>query len=538
MAGDDGSATPPTAGSGRSPGAARTDGGASTPAYRLPPPGATPTRVLAVSGETAGASPAETLAAVDDRLDPDRVLAVPPKPSQVVPLAGRALSTPVITRTGVRVEMFASPATGVALVVPPNVEELSASPAETLDREGLPETPSGSADEWGVHLVSDRLALEVDRHDRSATVRGVEAYLNAVGEGWTGDAVTHLSTALRPGYETTVEARDETVRVVGVGESRARLGAAVREGDPAVARLDLYANGVVDAASVTPTEFGLRSLRGVGRSRAETLREAGYTTVEEVAAARTRELASHDGVGTTAAAEIRTRAEARATGTVRPIEDRSLPDGDPVYVDLETDGLAPTTAWLIGVLDGDPEDGDYMAFRQRDPTDRRTHLTAFLDWLTGAQADRPVVAYNGLGFDFPTLRRLVQEHCPAYRDAWESVYTFDPYHWAVTEGNAALPGRTDRLEDVATALGWRPFTRGVDGRRVAEVWVEWEQAVLEASDPSAVADPDWERLEAYCEDDVRALATVYEALNDAVRLETASTPTGSDTAQGSLGDFT
>ncbi|MFT4950132.1 MAG: hypothetical protein ACI9CA_002277, partial [Natronomonas sp.] len=50
-------------------------------------------------------------------------------------------------------------------------------------------------------------------------------------------------------------------------------------------------------------------------------------------------------------------------------------------------------------------------------------------------------------------------------------------------------------------------------------------------------EPDWDRLEAYCEDDVRALATVYEAIDDAPVRSTASGSGAAGGRQGSLSDF-
>jgi uncharacterized protein YprB with RNaseH-like and TPR domain len=191
------------------------------------------------------------------------------------------------------------------------------------------------------------------------------------------------------------------------------------------------------------------------------------------------------------------------------------------------------------VLDGGPDDGRYLAFREDDPRKPTDHLSAFLTWLTGSAAGRPVVAWNGYGFDFGVIREQVREHCPDRLEEWTDVYRFDPLYWARNQGNAALPGRSNRLEDVAGALGWTPGTVGMDGGTVAEIYVDWRDRVERTDDGSATVEPpDWDRLEAYCEDDVRALATIYGAMERAARRPPETTsPTGAGSRQGSLSDF-
>lgn len=59
------------------------------------------------------------------------------------------------------------------------------------------------------------------------------------------------------------------------------------------------------------------------------------------------------------------------------------------------------------------------------------------------------------------------------------------------------------------------------------------------ADRSPATEPDWERLKAYCEDDVRALAVVYEALADGGRIVSADEPArdANETTQRSLSDW-
>lgn len=105
--------------------------------------------------------------------------------------------------------------------------------------------------------------------------------------------------------------------------------------------------------------------------------------------------------------------------------------------------------------------------------------------------------------------------------------------------NTVLPGRNNKLETVAEALGWEPQTTGIDGAAVGELYSAYQREWFATADPTSVTEPDWDRLEAYCEDDVRALATIYDALEEAARREPGSTsPTGNSSTQGSLSDFT
>jgi uncharacterized protein YprB with RNaseH-like and TPR domain len=255
--------------------------------------------------------------------------------------------------------------------------------------------------------------------------------------------------------------------------------------------------------------------------------------VDEVRAASRSDLARVADVGQATARTIATAAEATATETVVRTSRESLPDGEPIYVDIETDGLAASVAWLVGVLDGNAENGSYYPFRQRSLGAPGDHLEAFLTWLAGTARNRPVVAWNGYGFDFDILAEQIRTHCPERVETWERRYTFDPLYWARNQTNAALPGRTNRLEHVAGALGWKGQTTGIDGETAARVYTRWRDRMTSTADPGAVTDPDWDRLESYCEDDVRALATVWEAI------ESAPAGSGSESTgrQGLLSDF-
>ncbi len=488
----------------------------------LPPPGGAPVRVFGLSGAVVRRHHPDTLGALVDAADPDVVVAAPPE-STVVSSLGHDVDPPVLTPgRGVAPAVASGPDDGV-------VVSLTADD----DTEALLDATGGTAPRC---VVSDALSLSVDPYERSTAVEGLADYRERLPDPWHA-AAAHVVTTLRAGHETTVTGPTGPLSLVGVGTTTARLGAGVdsRVGDPTV--VSVYSNGAVTTEPVDPESVGLRGVRDVGPARAETLREGGYTTVGDLARARAPDIADLGGFGRSTARSIRAAARAVTDRTVVSTGDGALPRGDPVFVDVETDGLEASTAWLVGVLDGGPEDGRYLAFRQRDPDDT-SHLEGFLTWLTGSAAGRPVVAWNGYQFDFPVIADQLRQHCPDQHQAWADTYQFDPLYWARDQGNAALPGRSNRLEAVAGALGWEPATAGLDGQTVAEVYVAWRTAVERAADPAAVDPPAWRRLERYCEDDVRALATIYDELRAAAgRDATAETAQGGNGRQGSLSDF-
>ena len=521
-----------------------TDGGrAELQLPALPPPGETPTRVLAVSGAAVNRSHRGTISAMVDSLSPDVVVATELQARVVGPALRRECDVDILeVGTGMRPDVSGGDRGDcVVIALPMGNEPLNPEQIRTQVKR------SSGGDESGdltaatqICVVNQTVSLSVDPYARSATLDGVSNYRSRVpDQWWTGDTI-HLSTALRAGFTTTRGQKDAgKARFVGIGTSDADLGVGTTAETTQAALVAVYSNGAIDVSEVDPQEFGLRGVPEVGPSRVETLRDAGINTVGELADTPLRQLSELSGLGRTSAATVRTAAEARATNAVRPTGDDSLPNQEPVFLDIETDGLNPSTAWLIGVLDGGPEDGHYMSFREQAVGDG-SHLKAFMTWLTGAAAGRPVVAWNGYGFDFPVITEQLQQHHPDLVEAWTDRYQFDALWWAREKngGNAALPGRTNKLEHVAEALGWEPSTNGIDGATVAKLYTAYRSQVAGETAAGTVAEPDWERLEQYCEDDVRALATIYEHLETAARQDSETkTPTGENSSQGSLADF-
>jgi len=373
------------------------------------------------------------------------------------------------------------------------------------------------------YVVSGLLELDVDTTVLSASLMGREEYIKALSPKQLNGEYIHISTQLPADYRR--EWGDLTV--VGAG---AEAGYA----DTPLVALDCRVDGRVLTHTLKPNRLGLRALGGVGTKRAQRLRDAGYTTRDEVADTETLTLADIHGLGQTTAERIQQSARAIARGEVVCQSEEPLPNGDPIYIDIETDGLNPTITWLVGVLDGSANDGNYMPFIQTDPDEPGRAIEDFMAWYTANASHRPLVAYRGWKFDFSVIHDHIIEYCPHYEDDWTSSYRFDPYQWAVEDGNAILPGRTNQLEDVGTALGYDRAETGLTGAAVARAYRQW------MADRSPETELDWKRFKTYCEDDVRALATIYETLEESSRIISIDEPSrdvSETTTQGSLSDW-
>lgn len=401
---------------------------------------------------------------------------------------------------------------GVQFVFAPEVADLQ----NVTDAEGETLDP-----EKRTIVLSPALELDIDTTSLSTELVGREAYVEALDPDALSGEYVHVSTRLPASYRQ----RWNGLSVVGAGVD---AGA----GDTPLVALDCRADGQLLTRELRPDRLGLRALSGVGETRARRLRRAGITDREQLASAEITNIATVEGVGHTTAERIQASARALARGEVVRESDATLPDGDPVFVDIETDGLNPTITWLIGVLDGQR----YMPFIQRDPDEPGRAIEDFMAWYTANAARRPLVAYRGWGFDFEVLHEHILEYCPHYADDWERSYRFDPYHWAVEQGNAVLPGRTNKLEDVARALGYERAEGDLTGAAVARTYRQWM---------TGGAEPEWERFKRYCEDDVRALALVYETLQDSSRIvstaaesdESRDGRNSTETTQGTLSDW-
>lgn len=295
-------------------------------------------------------------------------------------------------------------------------------------------------------LLSDCLSLSIDLVNLDARLDGLGGYRTPLDAyGMTG-AFTHLTTKATPEYRSVWAGVDVQGVMPGASEQQG-----IAQAD--VAHFDLQSGGIVGAKTRQLKRFGLTAADQVGRVRVTTLRNTGIQSRADLATASVHEISTLDGFGQKTARTAIESPQVIEQGEIRKAPGANLPEAQPIFIDIETDGLNPTMIWLIGVL-VPGEDGQYMSFLETDPSQPAVALEAFLSWLVANGKGRPIVAYNGWNFDFPVLTEHIADHCAQYLDFWESTYRFDLYDWAVNKKNAILPGLTNKLEDVALALGW------------------------------------------------------------------------------------
>jgi uncharacterized protein YprB with RNaseH-like and TPR domain len=474
---------------------------------------------------------ATALRDVLEYFDPDLVYVVRESSDvRVVSRLRRAFDGPVVAASGpadVRTETVA----GVSFVFSNSAALLDDASAD-----------ASTAD----FVVCDDIEPTTDTVALEATLAGREPLAEFAARA--SGSPTVLTGSLEASYDhvwdVAVDDQPVGLPVRGVAPLR-------RSGAAELACLTCDRGGSVAVSSVPADRFGLRALAGVGPTTAARLRENGYETRGAVAEAAEADLRSLSGIGTATARDLVQSARALADSQVIRRTGEAVPpaagSATPLFVDIETDGLQPTIIWLIGVYD--PGHDEYVDFVDTDPSrdEPGAATREFVSWLAAEYDSPSLVAWNGHGFDYEHLERFVASHVPEYHDFWrDHVSTYDPYDWAVRRDNAVLPGRTNRLEDVAEALGCdrTGATAALDGKTLAER----VRRLLEGSrsrrsetdsDSDAGSEIDWDTARRYCEADVRELAAVYDAIRAAPpeRVETTAETGDGSTTQTGLADF-
>ncbi|QRV15360.1 ribonuclease H-like domain-containing protein [Haloterrigena salifodinae] len=481
-------------------------------------------RLLALPPSALADRPVATLEDIDRTLEPDAIWVLgPAREPQAFARARSAFDAPAFHPP---LETGGNEPVHRHVIADGDGAELEIAVAQSL--RALRSDPEAASSTLGdgddrTALVCDDVATTVRPTALETSLEGAETLASAFPAG----TVTTVLTGSEPAeYDELWHLEPDTGTVRGVDhELRAEVGpldedcVSVRvhgagpvEGygrSRSIAVLTLTDDGVERVETHDVTDFGLEAVSGIGPKTAERLAERGVTTREELLETPLETLAGLPNVGRDGARTMHQHATVLETGEPRRLTDESLPGADwsppPLCVDIETDGLSPTIIWQIGVYD--PIADTYRAFVERDdPTDPGSVLEAFCDWLLGMHPNRALLTWNGWGFDYRHLGAFIAKHVPYYADEWESIPKFDLYLWAVKSDNALLPGRTNKLEAVADALGYEDAETGLDGAATAAAYQRFIRTGAEL---------EWDRHEAYCEDDCRALWHVYERLQDA-----------------------
>jgi uncharacterized protein YprB with RNaseH-like and TPR domain len=382
------------------------------------------------------------------------------------------------------------------------------------------------------YVICDEIKTSRDSVTIDASLNGLEHL--ARFQHRTSREITFFTGSMEASYdfvwEANVNGENVHVPVRGLAPTR-------RQGTPELACVSLDADGRIAVSTTPGDKFGLKALAGVGEGTAPKLARNGYETREDIAAATEQDLREVQGIGESKAQSIRQSAHALSKGYVIRLTNETLPavEYNRLFIDIETDSLNPSIIWLIGVYD--PESDEYVDFVDTDPSqDSPGEATQeFVTWLA-SEYDRPsLIAWNGHDFDFKHLSRFIRGHAPEYADYWsESVFKYDLLDWTVRKENAVLPGRTNRIEDVAEALG--------HGRDVAATAVDGESLAQTIRrllrSPDRARNIDWEAARSYCEGDVRELAAVYESIAETTLDNRGiSGAVDEDTTQTGLMDF-
>ncbi len=384
--------------------------------------------------------------------------------------------------------------------------------------------------EAATFLFVPRLTVEWDTTTLSTTLPHAEQL--AAISATLPEPVTILAGGQPAEYyhEWELQHNHSSVRVPIAG-----LGATEHRG-AMFAQYTCTPHGTIAAEAVDADQFGLSALNGVGQSTAKRLRKHGCQTTSDIQNLAVSTLTDLPGIGQTTAEKIHAHADVIDSGEpivlTNKMPVKTSDDRPPICLDIETDGLSPTIIWQFGVYD--PATDNHQAFIEKQhPTDPKPVLEAFITWFIANHRDRTVLTWNGYKFDYRYITQFIEQHLPEYVDAWDDVWTYDLYKWAVRDGNALLPGRTNKLDHVARALGYEAAGTGLTGAQTAAAYQEFMR-----NPDSPAAEPDWDRHEAYCEDDCRALWHVYQAITTATRRDMTDSGTGGATGkQAGLTDF-
>lgn len=341
-------------------------------------------------------------------------------------------------------------------------------------------------------VISTFIEEDVDPHSFSVTWNGLDTYGEFSGN--LDGRTNHLAVNQPVGRRIQPDGTELTIHGAGSEPDRTQFSA-----------LNIGSSVFLEE-TLAHSNLGLQAIKGIGREKAHTFRQAGFETRRTLQEQDPADLLSLGGIGPYYACVAVAGARAHETDTPLWFSDNPLRDRDRVYVDIETDSTRVSNIWLIGVYD-ESED-DYRSFIQTDdPVDAATVPSQFARWVHENAADKTFVTWFGRQFDFVWLDRFVQKH--ADKDHVRSWLQTDRVDLLmdVVRSRLCLPVRSHKLDVVARRLGYDRTHEGIDGGDAAAAYARWCED----------EEPDWDRWVAYCRDDVMGMKHVYDRIRSAPR---------------------
>jgi predicted RecB family nuclease len=241
------------------------------------------------------------------------------------------------------------------------------------------------------------------------------------------------------------------------------------------------------------------------KSEAKRLREAGYSTLTQLAKADLPTLkADVKGVSDHRVERLQLQAQALHAKTTLRIDEARLPDAPiELHFDIEGDPMIGVE-YLHGLLIREGGKDTYKAFSAEDPADEGRAWTEFCDFIEG-YAGAPIYHYGW--YELDAIRRLSNR----YGISRKAAIALDPANMIdlnrVTQRCVIFPLYFYSLKDVAKHLGFRWRASDASGANS----VMWFQEWCETKDRAL-----FQKITDYNEDDVRATAHLKDWL---VRVE-------------------
>ena len=266
--------------------------------------------------------------------------------------------------------------------------------------------------------------------------------------------------------------------------------------------------GYVDALAIAASDVSL--LPGIGASRRQAIVDAGYGTVEDIAAAPEELLTEIKGVGAASARSFVFAAQAIVQGRpVRRATTLAMPTAATlVFFDLEgtdprieAEGLEVVN-YLIGALVRRPSGADeYTPFFAPSYEDEQSNLVAFFRWAASLD---DALFYHWGRYEKTHLTRMAAHYgLPPALSApvMDRLVDLSP----IATDSFAFPAYGEGLKDVAASLGfaWRQN----DVSALTSVALYRDYVGSGGSDAAARR-----KVLDYNEDDCRATAHIYDWL--------------------------